>query len=42
MPGLVYTLDDVEFLRDCGIDPEVGNIESHLKRHRHEMQTNQI
>ena len=31
MPGLVYTLEDVEFLWDCGIDPEVGNIEAHLK-----------
>jgi len=27
-PGLVYTLDDVKFLRKCGIDPQIENIES--------------
>jgi len=31
MPGLIYTLEDVKFLRECGIDPEVGRIEDHLK-----------
>jgi len=33
MPGLVYTLEDVRYLRDCGIDPEVGKIENHLRTH---------
>jgi hypothetical protein len=31
LPGLVYTLEDVKFLRECGVDPEVGRIEDHLK-----------
>ena len=31
MPGLVYTLEDLKFLRECGIDPEVGKIEDYLK-----------
>jgi hypothetical protein len=31
MPGLVYTLEDVKFLRECGIDPEVGKIEDYLE-----------
>ena len=33
MRGLVYTLEDVKFLRNCGIDPEVGKIENHLRTH---------
>ncbi len=31
LSGLVYTLEDVEFLRKCGIDPEVETIEGHLR-----------
>src|SRR5690349_19607236 len=31
MPGLVYTLEDVNFLPECGIDPEVGSIVGHLR-----------
>jgi hypothetical protein len=31
LPGLVYTLEDVKLLRDCGVDPEVGKIEDHLR-----------
>jgi hypothetical protein len=31
VPGLVFTLGDVEFLRNCGIDPEVAKIEDHCK-----------
>jgi hypothetical protein len=30
VPGLVYTLEDVKLLRDCGIDPEIGNIEAKI------------
>jgi|HubBroStandDraft_6_1064221.scaffolds.fasta_scaffold181161_2 hypothetical protein len=33
MPGLVYNSGDIKFLRDCGIDPEVGKIEDHLRTH---------
>ena len=33
LPGLVYTLEDVKFLRNCGVDPEVGRIEDHVKDH---------
>jgi hypothetical protein len=33
MPGLVYTLEDVKLLRDSGIDPEVWEIEDHLRTH---------
>jgi len=32
MPGLVYNSEDVNFLRDCGIDPEVKKIEDYCKR----------
>ena len=32
LPGLVYTLEDVNFLRDCGIDPETQRIEDYCKR----------
>jgi hypothetical protein len=31
LPGLVYTLEDVKLLRDCGVDPEIGKIEDHLR-----------
>jgi hypothetical protein len=30
VPGLVYTLEDVKFLRAVGIDPEIGNIEARV------------
>jgi len=31
LPHLVFTEDDVKLLRAMGVDPEIGNIESHLK-----------
>jgi hypothetical protein len=30
LPGLIYTSEDVKLLRDCGIDPEIGNIEAKI------------
>ena len=30
MPGLVYSLEDVRFLHDCAIDPEIANIEARV------------
>jgi len=32
LPGLVYTSEDVKFLRECGIDPETGRLEEHCNR----------
>ena len=32
LPGFVLTLEDVGFLRDCGIDPEIAGIEQFLRR----------
>jgi hypothetical protein len=31
LPSLVYTSEDVKFLRDCGIDPETQRIEDYCK-----------
>ncbi len=31
LPHVIFTEDDVKLLRAMGIDPEVGNIEGHLR-----------
>ncbi len=31
LPHVVFTEDDVKLLRAMGVDPEVGNIEDHLR-----------
>jgi len=31
LPHVVFTDDDVKLLRAMGVDPEVGNIEDHLR-----------
>ena len=31
LPGFVLTLDDVQFLHTCGIDPQIQKIEQYLK-----------
>jgi len=32
LPGFVLTIEDVGFLRDCGIDPEIAQIEQFIRR----------
>jgi hypothetical protein len=32
LPHFVLTVDDVQFLRDCGINPEISRIEAALTR----------
>jgi len=31
LPHVVFTEDDVKLLRAMGVDPEIGNIEGHLR-----------
>ena len=31
LPHFVLTVDDVRFLRDCGIDPEIARIEAAIR-----------
>jgi hypothetical protein len=33
LPHFVLTVDDVQFLRDCGINPEISRIEAALGDH---------
>ena len=32
LPGFVLTLNDAQFLRHCGIDPEIADIEQFVRR----------